>query len=439
MHMKERQERLPVAESGDGATPEAPGERSAADPGVRISRLDNGLVVVSHAMPHLETVALGLWVAAGSREERPEEAGLAHFLEHMAFKGTRRRTARQIAEEIEGRGGDLNAATSTEHTGYTAHVLKEDWALALDIIADIVTDPVFDPDEMERERGVILQEIAAAHDDPADLVFEQAEATAFPGHPLGRPVLGLPETVSRLTPEDLRAFRNRNYLAGRMVLSAAGNIDHEALVEEAGRLLGSLPRGAGPDRRPPLFSPGEKTTPRPHLDQTHIVLCWPAPGYLDERIWAAQAASSILGSGMASRLFQELREARGLCYATYSYYSAWADAGLIYLYAATAPEKAKEAEELMRKLARGLAGGMSPAELERARAQARAGLVMSLESPQARAAQMARQMLSWRRVPPMAEFIARIEAVSGPDVQEEARRIFSGPPVVSKVTGGEGS
>ncbi len=422
-----------VEDTGNGA-----GGRAQADWGVRLSRLSNGLTVVSHHMPHLETVALGLWVAAGSREEQPEEAGLAHFLEHMAFKGTRRRSARQIAEEIEGRGGDLNAATSTEYTGYTAHVLREDWSLAMDVIADIVTDPVFDPEEMERERAVILQEIAAAHDDPADLVFEQAEETAFPDHPLGRPVLGRPETVSRLAPEHLRAFRARHYRAGRMVLSAAGNVDHEALVKEAERLLGHVPPGSGPQRTPPVFSPGLREVQRSHLDQTHMVLCWPAPGYLDDRIWAAQAASGILGSGMASRLFQELRERRGLCYATYSYYSAWADAGLIYLYAATSPEKAREAEELMRRLANDLSAGITAAELDRAKAQGRAGLVMSLESPVARAGQMARQWLGWRRIPPISEFVDRIDAVTPQDVQAEAEDIFTRAPVISRVVGGKG-
>ncbi len=400
--------------------------------GVRVTVLDTGVTVISHAMPHLKTVALGLWVRAGSRDEMPDEAGVAHFLEHMAFKGTSRRSAREIAEAIEGRGGDLNAATSSETTGYTAHVLKEDWALALDVIADIVTDPVFDPAEMERERGVILQEIAAAHDDPVDLVFEQAEEAAFDGHPLGRSVLGRPETVGRLTPDDLRAFRARTYLSGAMVLSAAGNVDHDALVREAAARLAGVPQGSGPERQPPRFHSGRRIRQRPQ-DQTHIVLAWPAPGYRDEQVWAAQAASAILGGGMASRLFQVLREQRGLCYATYSYYSAWADAGLIYLYAATAPERAEEAEALMRSLASGLSKDISAEELDRAKAQGRAGLVMSLESPVARAGQMARQMLGYGRVPPIQEFLARIEAVQPEMVSDAARAIFSREPVVSRV------
>ncbi len=401
---------------------------------VTVSRLKNGLTIVSHRMAELETVALGVWVKAGSRDERPEEAGIAHFLEHMAFKGTQRRTALQIVEEIEGRGGDLNAATSTETTGYTAHVLKEDWRTALDVIADIVTGPVFDPDEMERERGVILQEIAAAQDDPADLVFEQAEEAAFDGNPLGRSVLGSRETVSRLSPDDLRAFRQRNYTAGRMVLSAAGNIRHEDLEKMAEEVLSGVPEGGAVRRETPRFTPGCRRS-RKEQDQTHIVLAWAAPGYLHDDVHAMQALSSILGGGMSSRLFQELRERRGLCYSTYTYYSAWADAGLLYLYAATLPDDAAQAQELMHRLARGMADGVRGAELDRARAQGRAALVMSLESATARAGQIARQFLAYGRVPEMSEFMERIEAVTCDRIRELAECSFAGEPVVSLVEG----
>ncbi len=401
---------------------------------ISISHLANGLTVISHAMAHLETVALGIWAAAGSRDETPREAGLAHFLEHMAFKGTTSRSARQIVEEIEGRGGDLNASTSTETTGYTAHVLKEDWPVALGVLADIVLHPLFDAGEMERERGVILQEIAAARDDPADVVFEQAEARAFGDNPLGRSVLGTVETVSALAPRDLRAFRQRHYTGGRMVLAAAGNITHAELLRQAGALLADFPAGGQPNRTTPRFHPGEIRSERPQ-DQTHIVLAWPAPGFADAGIYAAQALSSILGGGMASRLFQSLREERGLCYSVYTCYSPWADSGLLYLYAATAPDKAQEALRLMRKQALGLREGVTEAELARARAQGKAGLVMSLESATSRAGQMARQYLAYGRVPPIAEFIERIEAVSTTQVMHMAERLFAHHPVISIVEG----
>ncbi len=401
---------------------------------VRISRLANGLAVITHEMPHLETVSLGLWAAAGSRDEADSEAGLAHFLEHMAFKGTKRRTARQIAEAIEDRGGDLNASTSTEITGFTAHVLREDWREALDVLADILTGPVFDPVETERERAVILQEIAAARDDPADFAFEQVEEAAFPGHPLGRSVLGRPETVAAMGPDDLAAFLARHYTAGRMALSAAGRISHEALAEEAERLLGGLAAGGALNRARPAFVPGRKRARRAQ-DQTHIVLAWPAPGYLEEEIYAMQVLSGILGGGMSSRLFQSLREERGLCYSVHTTYSPWADVGLLYLYAATAPERAEEAEALMREEAARMAAGVTEAELSRAKAQGRAGLVMSLESPSSRAAHMARQYLAFGRVLETGEITARLEAVTAGRVAELAGETFPGPAALSVVEG----
>ncbi len=403
---------------------------------VQTSVLPNGLTVISHHLPHLETVALGLWVWAGSRDERKEEAGIAHFLEHMAFKGTKHRTAYEIVAAIEDRGGDLNATTTAEYTGYTAHVLADDWAVALDVVADIVCNPVFDPHEMERERGVILQEIAAANDDPEDVVFTQADRVAFPNHPLGRPILGVPEVITRLMPEDLAAFRERHYGARRMVLTAAGKIDHEALLRAAKRLLAHLEPGQPPEREKPIFHAGQATTTRPQ-DQAHIVLAWPFPGYRDDTVWTAIMLSSILGGGMSSRLFQELREKRGLCYSTYSYRTSFADAGALYLYAATAPERAREAERLMLEVARSLEREVSPQELGRARAQARAALVMELESAAARASQLARQFFAWGRVRPLREFTGLIEAVTADDVRKLAAEVFASAHVRSLVMPGE--
>ncbi len=406
------------------------------DNSVRVSRLSNGLVVASHALPHLETVALGLWVQAGSRDETADESGIAHFLEHMAFKGTKRRSAQLIVGAIEARGGDLNAATSPEHTGYTAHMLKDDWHMALDVIADIVCEPLFDPHEMERERNVILQEIAAANDDPVDVVFEQADRQAFGDHPLGRPVLGRPEVILRLQPQDLAAFREKHYGARRMVLAAAGNIDHDALLRQAENLLSHLPPGEPPQREKPIFRSGETLATRAQ-DQAHIVLAWPFPGYLDDAVWAAQVASSVLGGGMSSRLFQELREQRGLCYDTYSYLASQADGGVIYLYAATAPRQAEEARALLLGVARGLAREVQETELSCARAQARAALVMNLESAPARAAQLARQVFAWGQPRALDDIMERIEAVSAEDVMALARATFEMEPVCSVVAPGE--
>ncbi len=277
-------------------------------------------------MPHLETVALGIWVKAGARDERPEENGIAHFLEHMAFKGTRRRSAQAIAEEIESAGGEINASTGMETTTYYARVLKNDWKLALDILADIFTESVLDPEELERERDVILQEIAAANDQPDDLVFDLAQAACYGDHPLGRSILGTADLIGGVNREQMLAWRDRNYWASRIVVAAAGNIDHRAFAAEAERLFGKIEMGQQPQREPPVFTPKSETAQKP-LDQTHVVLSFAAPGYRDPDIYALQVLSSILGGGMSSRLFQEVREKRGLCYSVFSFGSAYEDAG----------------------------------------------------------------------------------------------------------------
>ncbi len=398
------------------------------DDGVRVSRLANGMTVVSHALPHLQTVALGVWVGAGSRDETPDQAGVAHFLEHMAFKGTRKRDAFQIAAVIEDRGGDLNAATTPEHTGYTAHVLKDDWRVALEVIADIVCDPLFDEMEMERERGVILQEIAALADDPAERAFERAEAIAWREHALGRPVAGLPQVVRGLCPADLAAFRATHHVATRMVVAAAGAVDHDALSRAVEALFADLPRGAPRVASPPVFRTGSDDLAHGQ-EQAHVVLAWPFFSLREEELWAGQALAAILGGGMSSRLFQELRERRGLCYAVQAWPSVFEDAGMLFFHAATAPGEARHARALMLRVAREVCAGIDASELSRARAQARAALVMSLESAPARAAQMARQCMAWGMVPSIATLQRRIADIDENEVIAAARRVFSAEPV----------
>ena len=400
--------------------------------GVRVTRLDNGIHVVTHDFPQLETVALGVWVRAGARDERESENGVAHFLEHMAFKGTHRRDAFRIAAEIEAAGGDINAATAMETTAYYARVLKDDWPLALDILADILTDPVFDSGELEREKDVILQEIAAANDTPDDLVFDLAQAAAFPGHSLGRPILGTAEHVEAHGAGDMVGYRGAHYGGARMVVSAAGRIDHEAFVAEAARLLSGIPAGNGPVRAAPAFAGGPALASRP-LDQAHLVLTFPSVSYHDQDIYGVQVLSSVLGGGMSSRLFQEVREKRGLCYSVFSSASAYQDSGLFTVYAASSAEKADELAAVTSDVMLSLAGGVSADEIARARAQLKAGLVMSLESASGRADQIARQFLAFGRVPEISEIIARIERVEEGDVRRLASRIFGVRPAVAAV------
>ena len=400
---------------------------------VEISRLDNGLHVVTHSMPHLETVALGIWVKAGSRDELPEENGIAHFLEHMAFKGTKKRSAQAIAEEIESAGGEINASTGMETTTYYARVLKNDWPQALDILADILTESVFDPDELERERHVILQEIAAAGDTPDDLVFDLAQSAAFGSHPLGRPILGVHELIANVSRDEILAWRNRNYWASRMVVAAAGNIDHAALRKEAEKLLGGLSPGGPPDRNRPAFVSQTELAQKP-LDQTHMVLSFAAPGYRNPEIYRLQVLSSLLGGGMSSRLFQEVREKRGLCYSVFSFASAYEDAGQFGVYAATSPDDTPELVDVTADVMLSTAKSVTDVEVARAKAQLKASLVMSLESATGRADQIARQYLAFGEVPAMETLVAKIDAVTAEQVAGLASALFRGQsPALSAV------
>lgn len=392
---------------------------------VEITQLANGINVITHAMPHLETVALGIWVKAGARDETADENGTAHFLEHMAFKGTRRRSAQAIAEEIESAGGEINAATGMETTTYYAKVLKNDWPLAMDILADIFTESVLDPDELERERDVILQEIHAAHDQPDDLVFDLAQASCFGHHPLGRSILGTTERIEALTRDQVINWRDRSYGGSRIVVAAAGNINHRDLATAVERLLGRIPTGGQPARVSPAFEPIEKSEERP-LDQAHVVVSFQAPGYRDPDIYVLQVLSSILGGGMSSRLFQEVREKRGLCYSVFSFGSAYEDAGQLGVYAATSPEHGVELIDTASRVMMSVSDHVTAAELARAKAQLKASLVMNLESASSRADQIARQFLAFGHVPAIATLTARIEAVTAEQVSGLARKLFRG-------------
>ena len=390
---------------------------------VEITRLPNGITVVTHHMPHLETVALGIWVKAGARDERAEENGIAHFLEHMAFKGTPRRSARAIAEEIESAGGEINAATGMETTTYYAKVLKNDWALALDILADIFTSPELDEDELERERDVILQEIAAAHDQPDDLVFDLAQAASFGDHPLGRSILGTHDLIGAVTRQQILDWRNRNYWGSRIVVAAAGNLDHRAFAAESERLLGGIESGQQPQREQPTFAPTACTAEKP-LDQAHLVLTFEAPSYRHPDIYVLQVLSNILGGGMSSRLFQEVREKRGLCYSVFSFGSAYEDVGQVGVYAATSPEHSNELVTLTTGIMMSVAEQVSEAEVARAKAQLKSSLVMNLESASSRADQIARQYLAFGYVPSISSLVAKIDAVTAEQVRSLAERLF---------------
>ena len=400
---------------------------------VLISKLPNGLHVLTHNMPHLESVALGIWIKAGARDENPEENGVAHFLEHMAFKGTKRRSAQDIAEEIESAGGEINAATGMETTTYYARTLKADWPLALDILADIFTESTLDADELDRERDVILQEIAASKDQPDDLVFDLAQAASYGNHPLGRSILGTSELVQNMTREQMVSWRDRNYWASRIVICATGNVNHADFAKAAEKHFGHIAQGHAPQRQPPHFVGTSQTEQKP-LDQTHLVLSFPAPNYRDTRVYQLQVLASILGGGMSSRLFQEVREKRGLCYSVFAFGTTYEDAGQLGVYAATSPDHTPDLLEVTAKVMLSMVDEITEKEIDRAKAQLKTSIVMNLESASSRADQIARQFLAFGEVPEMETLIKKIEAVTVDQVRELAKEIFKlAPPSLSAV------
>ncbi|OAN70987.1 peptidase M16 [Jannaschia sp. EhC01] len=378
---------------------------------VETHTLPNGLRIVTEHMPGLESAALGLWVNAGGRHERAEQNGIAHFLEHMAFKGTQRRTALQIAEEIEDVGGYINAYTSREVTAYYARVLKDDVGLALDLISDIVLNPIFDPREIEVERGVILQEIGQAADTPDDVIFDWLQAAAYPEQPLGRTILGPVERVQNFSRADFDRFVAENYGPGQLILSAAGAVDHDEIVRLAEKAFGHLTPTPQAVAQPGRFGGGEHRVVK-GLEQAHFTLALEAPGYRSDDIYTAQIFATALGGGMSSRLFQEIREKRGLCYTIYSQVGSYDDTGLLTIYAGTSAEDLPELVGLTVDELKRSADTMTEAELARARAQMKAGMLMGLESPSARAERLARLIAIWNRIPPLEETVERIDAVT---------------------------
>jgi predicted Zn-dependent peptidase len=394
---------------------------------VERSDLANGLTVVSHAMAEVETVSLGLWIGAGSRSEETGEHGVAHFLEHMAFKGTARRSARDIAEEIEAVGGELNAATGVDSTAYYARVLRKDLALALDILSDIILSPRFDRTELSRERDVILQEIAATMDSPDDMVFDLVQEAAFPDQSVGRPILGTAESVGRFKRAHLGAYLSAHYHGPNMVLAAAGAVDHAALVMEAERRLGDL--NAAVTREPvnAAYRGGLRRSEKT-FEQTHLVLAFEAPPYRHPDYFTAQICAGALGGGMSSRLFQEVRERRGLCYAIYAFSSGLTDSGLFAIHAAGGPERAHELFAVIRdELVKAAEEGFGEDEIARVKAQLKMGLLAGLESSSSRAEQLARQILIHGRPLSMQELIEKVEKVGVSDLQALVERLIASP------------
>jgi predicted Zn-dependent peptidase len=391
----------------------------------RLTTLPNGFRIVTERMPGLASASMGIWLTTGGRHERAEQNGIAHFLEHMAFKGTKRRSALQIAEEIEDVGGYINAYTSREMTAYYARVLAADVPLALDVISDILLNSVFDPKEIETERHVILQEIGQALDTPDDIIFDWLQEAAFPDQAMGRTILGPVERVSNFGRPDLTGFVTEHYGPDRMILAAAGAVDHDEIARAAAGLFGGLPPARGAAVQQASWRGGERREIK-ELEQVHLALGFEGPSVRDHDFHAAQVYTTALGGGMSSRLFQKIREERGLCYSIYAQAGAYADTGMLTIYAGTSTDEIGELSALTIDEMKRAADDMSEAETARARAQMKAGLLMGLESPSARAERMARHVALWGKVQTVEESVSEIEAVTRQDVLNFAVRMVEG-------------
>ncbi len=391
---------------------------------VEITKLPNGLTVATDPMPQLESAALGVWVNTGGRNETKAVMGVSHMLEHMAFKGTERRSARQIAEEIEAVGGYMNAYTSREQTAFHMRTLKADVPLAIDILADILTRPTFAQTELERERQVVLQEIGQARDTPDDIVFDHLQSVAFPDQPMGWPILGNADTVSNFAREQLKTYMDTNYRASSMVFVASGAVEHARVVELVSQDFAELRGGMVNAPQPARYAGGDMRVAE-DLEQVHVTYAFPGVSNTDPDFYTSQIYAAALGGGMSSRLFQEAREKRGLCYSIYAFGQSFSDGGTIGIYAGTGEAEAAEISAVVAGEMAGLAAAASDQEVARAKAQMKSGLLMGLERPAARAEQIAGHLFTYGRVIPVEELTSRLDAVDAAAVRRFGERAMN--------------
>jgi len=397
---------------------------------VELTRLDNGMIVATDRLDHVQSVALGTWVDVGARNETPDINGISHMLEHMAFKGTRRRSALQISEEIEAVGGQMNAYTSRENTAYYCKVLHEDQELAIDVIADILQHSTLDAKELERERQVILQEIGQANDTPDDIIFDYFQETALPNQALGRSILGSPENVASLSRDDLFDFMSRRYSPKNMVFSASGMVEHDRVVDMVAKKFDSLPAHEEHVIEPLKYQGGSRIENR-KLEQVHVIFGLPTVSYTDDSFYDLQVFNTLLGGGMSSRLFQEIREKRGLVYSVYSFSSHYVDGGLFSIYAGTG---ANDVGELMPVMCDELVRAtedLTEEEVARARAQLKASVVMAMESNSGRCETLARQIQIFGRQQSMEEIVEKIDGVDLESVRRSGKALLDGTPTVT--------
>ena len=401
---------------------------------VRSTRLDSGVTVVTELMPGSLSVTTGVWVNVGSRDEAPEQAGASHFLEHLLFKGTDTRSALDIAQAIDAVGGEMNAYTTKEYTTFYTRTVADDAALSLDILCDIISRPALRPEEVDSERQVILEEIAMRADDPSDLVHDIIHEAIFPAHGLGRDTAGTIETVSATTRDHIEDFLDATYTYDSIIVAVAGAVDHDATVQQVGDQLRRPPSNGVPKRERPTGPRTPCTIIEDDTEQAHVVIAFPGMTRDDPDRFAMSVLDHVLGGGMSSRLFHEIREKRGLAYSVYSYRASYADAGFIGIYAGTAPKRTVEVLDLIgAELERLRALGLSAEELRRAKGSVRGATALSLEDSGARMSRIGRGQLLMGEITPVEELLARTEAVEASDIQRVVERFLSGAACLAAV------
>ncbi|MBI4031962.1 MAG: insulinase family protein [Proteobacteria bacterium] len=397
---------------------------------IELTKLPSGLRIITDHVPTVDSVALGVWADVGTRDEDMAHNGVAHMVEHMMFKGTIRRTAARIAEEVEDVGGNINAWTSREMTSYHIHLLKEDMPLAVDILADVLQHSTMPEDEIERERHVILQEIGMTLDTPDELVFDHYQETAYPGQTLGAPILGTSDIIKKMKKDTLHHYVREFYTPARLVLAAAGNIKHGEFTALAEKMFSSLPADRGNKQKPAQYRGGENRMEK-DLEQSHVVLGFQGVKRGDDAYFAVILFSVLFGGGMSSRLFQEIREKRGLVYSIFSHHAAFADDGQFMIYAGTGPDDIPKMMPVLCDEIKKVMDGVTEDELKRAKAQMRAGLLMAQESMMSRANQIAKNLIYFNKTLDLREKLRKIEAVTVSDIRALTDRIFSGAPTLA--------
>jgi len=392
---------------------------------VQKSVLSNGMRVLTEAMPQVVSATIGIWVENGSRYEEPPQNGVSHFIEHLLFKGTKKRTAAQIAEEVDAVGGVLNAFTGKEYTCYYAKVLGEDLSMATDLLADLFLESVFDPAEIDRERQVVLQEISQAEDTPDDFIHDLFNLHFWRGHPLALPIFGSVETVNAINREALLSLMAERYRAGRVFISAAGAVDHDQLVAKCERLFNSV---QGDGKADPITPPSESVMVLNYpkkLEQAHLCIGGPGISQVASLRYAAYVMNTALGGGMSSRLFQEVREKRGRVYSIFSFLSAFMDCGYFAIYAGTSPEWVDEVIEVtLGEVAKLCREGLKPSELQRAKSQLKGNMLLGMESTDSRMNRLARNEIYFKRDIPLEELAREIEKVTNDQIVELASTCF---------------